>query len=137
MRSHLPAVINIPVAFILHTCVNFKIKMTSKKGEASGKIALLEAKRDSLFELTQYIYNLNFKTKTKEGIQIFMSRSFVIDTIQKNFLEKVDHQLNTEYLIEEINPNFAPLLAYSELYSHIKFTQDTLSTKQTNLMQTM
>ncbi|KAI5644919.1 putative peptidase (DUF1758) domain-containing protein [Phthorimaea operculella] len=94
---------------------------------ATNKIKLLEQKKQSLFEITQTVYNLSLKVSEPAICAQFMARVRSIDQIRSDYMTTLDN-LNFEYLTEdpETVPTYKAFNAFDELYCYIKQTETNL-----------
>ena len=107
-------------------------EFTSNK-KILSQISILEAKKNSLFEIVQSIYDMSLTISDAKIKPKFIARSKSLDTLRVEFMQVIE-QLNELYLSVEDDylPTFACLSSFDELYSYIKNTESDLSNHNTS-----
>ena len=94
---------------------------------------MLEAKRKSLYSLTQNLYDLSTNLDKPEDVKLFLMRSNTLDDTRIEYMKIIDElNLAKSETNPEFNPSYKHLETYDELICKIRFEQSHLI-KEDNL----
>ena len=83
---------------------------------------MLEAKRKSLYSLTQNLYDLSTNLDKPEDVKLFLMRSNTLDDTRIEYMKIIDElNLAKSETNPELNPSYKYLETYDELICKIRF----------------
>ncbi|XP_052739710.1 uncharacterized protein LOC128198398 [Bicyclus anynana] len=99
-------------------------------------ILKLEARKESLFNIIQQLYDLSRCLDDDQNRSRFLTRVISIESTRQQFINTVD-ELVTEQLKEDenIRPNYAALEAFDQLYCEIQQALSNVKSKSQGLEQ--